>query len=701
MPKNILEIGPEGAPQEVFSGDDNFLRSVSIVTAMDVVGTNLSVDKMTPLVEYPFGEDSVELIAPIGYNAVRTSDGYLLATNRNFINLQELPYGTPVRYYKGGNLEQKMFLKNVDRVTKGGFKLNSMSAIGLLDTQKHRGGIYTGQTFQEVLAEIIGGAINYTVSDEVKDIQVYGWLPYTTKRKNLHMLLFACGVVCGKDEVGDPFFRFLDAATPKGIPDSRFYSGGSVDYSAPASAVDVTEHSFFALDTDEVATVYDNTDGSETADHTFLDFGKDAPLHDLETTGTLVINESGVNWAIVTGTGKLTGKRYTHSTRVMRRYADDVSDQEENIASVSDCTLVNVANSVNVAARVLSYYNSKKTVAVSIVLDGEKAGDFIQGNDPYDDAIEGFISSMETTVSAKNKANCRIITGYTPGGAGNNYTCSRLLTGSAAIDLVNLVRNKEDKHIQITLLGGGHGGGSGQDGEPGGRASASSHGSAGGGGEPGTPGAGGNVVTVTLDLTGYDSYVVGFSCGEGGESDTPGGATTLGEFSSETGAPSSNGITDIFTGAIYGRQGNNGIAGAKGSGSDGIGPSLTYEGATYHPGARGQNVEGAVSGAAYGGYGGGAAAGADGENGHNGSTSNNNGNGFNSGGDGGQGGSPPQRAAATGFGQGGDAGHGGGGGGGGGAATGPQQYSWPGSGGNGGKGGLGAKGGPGLIMIYF
>lgn len=701
MPKNILEVGPEGAPLEVFSGDDNSLRSVSIVTAMDVVGTNLSVDKMTPLVEYPFSEESVELIAPSDYMAVRTSDGYLLATNRAFVNLQKLLYGTQVRLYKDGILDQRMYLKNVGRITKSGFKLNSMSAIGLLDTQKHRGGIYTGQTFQEVLAEIIAGAINYTVSDEVKGIQVYGWLPYTTKRRNLHQLLIACGVVCGKDENGYPVFRFIASSAPKEIPDRRFYSGGSVDYSSPASAVDVTEHSFFALDTDEVATVYDNTDGSETADHTFLDFGKDAPLHDLETTGTLVINESGVNWAIVTGTGKLTGKRYTHSTRVMRRYADDVTGQEENVASVSDCTLVTVANSINVATRVLSYYNSKKTVAASIVLDGEKAGDLIKGNDPYDDPIVGFISSMETVVSAKNKANCKIITGYIPGGAGNNYTRSKILTGKGQIDLVELVKDKEDKHIQITLLGGGHGGGSGKDGENGGRASANSHGSAGAGGEPGIPGPGGDVVTVTLDLTGYDSYVVDFSCGEGGESDEPGGATTLGEFSSADGAPSSNGITDIFTGAIYGQRGKAGVAGAKGSGSDGVGPDLTYEGVTYHPGEMGRSVNGAVTGRAYGGLGGGAAAGANGENGDDGRTENNNGNGFNDGGTGGRGGHPPQRAAATGFGQGGDAGHGGGGGGGGGCATGPEQYSWPGNGGSGGKGGLGAKGGPGLIMILY
>lgn len=700
--KNLIAIGPEGTPVESFTGDDNSLRSISIVTGIDVVGTNLSVDKMTPLVEYPYTVDSAELVAPIDHIGVRTTDGFLLATNRRFINLQRLPYGTPIRYYRRGKLEQKMYLKSVDRMTRCGFKLNSMSAIGLLDTQKHRGGIYTGQPFEEVLAEIIDGAISYTMAGDVKDLSVYGWLPYSTKRENLHQLLFSCGVMCGKNEAGDPDFHFLHSTEPLEVPDGRFYTGGNVDYSAPASAVDVTEHAFIALDTDETVIVYDNTDGSETADHTFLNFGSNAPLHDLETTGTLAINESGVNWAIVTGAGKLTGKKYTHSTRVMRRYADDAGNQEENVASVSNCTLINVANSVNLAARVLAYYNSRKTIAASIVLNGEKAGDYIKTNDPYDEPITGYIATMEVTVSATNKANCRIITGYIPRSVGNNYRRSITLTGTGQIDLTELVADKEDKHVQITLLGGGHGGGSGNPGENGGRASTTSYGTGGEGGAPGIPGTGGDVVTVTLDLTGHESYVVDFSCGEGGESDQHGGATTLGDYSSDAGAPSANGVTDIFTGKTYGRAGSaSGIAGAKGSGNIGTGPNLVFEGVTYRPGANGGAVDGYIEGKAYGGLGGGAAAGANGGDGQNGYTWENNGHGFNQGGLGGAGATPVARTAASGYGQGGDAGHGGGGGGGGGPATGSTHYTWPNDGGPGGSGGLGGKGGPGLIIIYF
>ena len=60
MARNRVEVGPVETPIETFSGEDNTLRSVSIVNGMDVVGTNLTVDKMTPVVEYPYTEDSVE-----------------------------------------------------------------------------------------------------------------------------------------------------------------------------------------------------------------------------------------------------------------------------------------------------------------------------------------------------------------------------------------------------------------------------------------------------------------------------------------------------------------------------------------------------------------------------------------------------------------------------------------------------------------
>lgn len=183
-------------------------------------------------------------------------------------------------------------------------------------------------------------------------IQIYGWLPVDTRRNNLHQLLFCCGVTVAKDADGNMVFGFPDTETIKDVPDSRIFLGGNVDYMTPATRVEVTEHAFMRLPSDTTVTLYDNTDGTGAADHTLIIF-QEAPVYDLKVSGSLRIIESGVNHAVVSGTGVLTGRKYTHTTKIISRDTGATGDQKT--VSVTDVTLVNVANSDNVAKRVLSY----------------------------------------------------------------------------------------------------------------------------------------------------------------------------------------------------------------------------------------------------------------------------------------------------------------------------------------------------------
>lgn len=683
---------------EFFTKD---IYTLSNITAVDIVGTELSIDQLTPQVYYPYGDDVVELTAPSDYDKVITSDGFVLATNRKFTNPRSLTYGTVVWYFLDNVLIAKMYLKSVYRISQYVYKINAMSVIGLLETQKHYGNVYRGVSFEDIAREIIGDAVDFTVADDVKHLQIYGWLPYANKRANLHQLAFSSGVMCAKDENGDLLFRFITNENSKVIPKSRIYYGGKVDYPAFASAVDVTEHSFFSLPTDQVVTVYDNTDGSETADHTFIAF-RDAPLHDLETTGTLVIEDSGVNWAIVTGTGALTGKKYTHSTRVLHLAAENAGDQRENVATVSDAYLVNVTNSDNVARRVLAYYNSRKVVTASIVEQGEKCGDLITGFDPYNEPISGFIASMRSNISGIVKADCEIITDYVPTGQGSNYTKYVVLTGSGVWDIPAEVFEKEHPTIQATLISGGHGGYKGSPGKTDSSAWTTVVGPATDGGDGGDPGPGGRVVVVTIDCNGKVS--IPYDCGAGGESDSDGEDTTFDAYSSSAGIPSVYGVANIFTGEVYGTVGaEKGVAGGRGSGGSSIGTTVTYKGNSWGPGAN--NTSRVTNGDMYanGGYGGGAAVGSNGSAGNNGSiVLQPNGSYFTTGGRGGAGANGGAGNDSAILGGGGNGGHGGGGGGQGGSCRGEStNYQMQGSSGTPGQGGPGGRGGDGVIVIYY
>lgn len=74
----------------------------------------------------------------------------------------------------------------------------------------------------------------------------------------------------------------------------RMYSGGSVPYESPISAVSVTEHQY--IQGTEETTLYDGT-AQEGQLVTF-----DEPMHSLKATGFSILS-SGANWArLSTGT---------------------------------------------------------------------------------------------------------------------------------------------------------------------------------------------------------------------------------------------------------------------------------------------------------------------------------------------------------------------------------------------------------------
>lgn len=704
-----IVIGDISAPIYMFVSDRNDILAVTFSRSVDVVGAELSIDVLTPVVDYPLGPNSKEVVAGADFSCIRSNDGFIMCTNRVFPDLRLLPYGTPVSYYNGETLMAKAYVKNVQRTGPSSYRINAISAIGLLDAQYHYGDLYNAEnpkTFAEVLADVIGGAVPYTVDEALGTQPVYGWLPYATRRKNLHKLLFQAGAMVGRNADGDMHIRYITNDEAKVVPDERVYINGEVDYSALASEVQVTEHSFMSLASDETVVEYDNSDGSETANHTVIAF-RNAPLHDLTVTGTLTIEESGVNYAIVSGTGVLSGKRYTHSTRVLTVEAEGNADRKTNVVSSSECTLVTVLNSANVAARLLAYYASRKTVSASIVLQDERPGDLLALKDPYNEAVTGFLATTQATVSSIIKANCTIITDFVPPQGGNNFTDALLYTGTDSIDFETLLARYPDKGndlVQAALIQGGHGGYSGGDGTHGtdGISAISGQGTpgvAGEGGAGGSPGEGGKVLTVSFHVNDLATKQLSFSCGIGGESDREGGETTLGDWTSADGAITANGVANIFTGEIFGRSGE--LAGISGNpGADYNNQSstaLSYEGETWYTGARGSGASGQGSASrwtSYGGFGGGPAVGENGGGGANavGAIP----------GIGGDGADATDGTDATQYGCGGNGGHGGGGAGAGGwcydAYSGGYGVEWA-VNGDGGKGGKGGKGGDGLLMI--
>lgn len=633
---NKVVIGND-VDNPILTFENATIREISSETAVSLIGDELFIDQLVPICEYEVWVPRI--YKPTDAEGIVSTDGEIYCTRMNY-DLRKLPYGTKITYYYDDYPGGEFFCKHVERVGKTQYKITAISAIGLMDKQFHMGGIYHGEYFADVLREITGPDYDYSVDGVVATQRVFGWLPYSTRRKNLHQLLIAFGVNIVKGDNGKMFFTFLDAVDPEPVPSYRVFSGGSVVYDEPASHLEVTEHGYhYISDVDEVV-LFDNTT-DEMVEHSLVTF--DEPIYpdsiyavipEDEGAEPLTVHEVGVNYAYVTGIGVLKGKPYMHVSRILT--ADNENAQVERVVKVEEATLISVMNSQQCLDRLSSYYFHATTVKEDIRVEYEKAGGRYIINNAYDEQLTGFISKMSTRYSSFRRGSCEIIQNYNPNGIGASYQDSIIIplpeNESVTWNIPSSVFDHEKPTIRVVLIGKGYTGVTGKDGK---RAPYVDHhglivehaGYGGEGGEGGKGGLGGRVQIVTIDPIGLDHIRVYNS---DYHSLLEAGSWT---FSSEDGASRVYGYYDPFTDTMYGVRGKDGTNGGKGGDGDYFshdhsdqntaqpGEDVVYEGVKYTGGQAGgrsdmNGAEGGISSNLHiyvsGRGGGGAAAGSNG-----------------------------------------------------------------------------------------
>ncbi len=682
-----------------FRASDQSLRSASAIQEDSLTAESLAVDTLTAEVDDYFITPRV--LAAQGLPVA--AGGLLCYAAEEKPVLSPNDYGDVVEYYRGDSLLLKHYLGKPTRVGPTRWRLSCVSGIGLLLNSNHWGGIYTGQPLQELVADIIGGIIPYTLDETLGEMPMYGWLPKDTRRNNLRMALFASGGVVGKDANGDLTILPSTQPEPYPISPSRIYMGGSVAGVTPASAVAVTEHSYIALETDERVTLYEGeasgaeltTPKGRQVTGVLVEFND--PMHDLQAVNTEIL-ERGANYAVIGSSAScaITGQKYNHTQRVITRAV--LGAVTPNVVSSSKCGLVNALNSESVAARLTAYYAATRDVEIDLVVEGQKPGDAVTFTDPFGDDVTGYIRSLDLTMSGILKGSGRIADGYIPTASGNYYTKMVKLMKDGAWIVPDGVYT-----IRVVIIGGGDGGSAGQPGTDGkggrnyeGGVTPKPYGESGEGGAAGTPGNGGKILVLTLSVK--PGQIFSCSIGHGGSAGTPteepglGQATTFGAYSSEQGTISLTGYLGLIDSVVYAAPGEAGVPGGDGTSLDAPETSVTAGGETWVSGAFGGNYNGNTT-KNYGGCGGGPAVGANGSPGEAAF--------LRHAGNGGKGADAENRTASEIPGTGGHAGHGGGGGGGGGYQENHDLYPDINLGGTGGRPGNGASGADGAILIFL
>ena len=668
-----------------------------------LVSDFLTVDTMTATVR-----DDLVRTGLVCAEGTLLYSGALLQAKGSAVRLDQAgKYGEPVLQYRGEELFGKFYLDNIKRIGANTYELNTLSAVGLLVKDKHYGGIYNGETAGEIIEDIIGKRVEYSIDPALADIAVYGHLPIASCRDNLRDVLFAVGGQIRKDTAGELNIIPMQPKEPYEISAKEIYHGGAVTGGPPATEVQVTEHRYAQLSTDMEETLFEGeaaggelqTPQGRSVTGVLIEF--DAPCYDLKIQNAAIL-ESGVNYAVISAspTVLLTGRKYAHITRTV--VLRNNTGGERNVLTSKKCGLVSLVNSELVAERLMAYYGSGQRVETEFVATKQKPGDMVRLLDAFGDEIEGFIADMEITASNKMKAAATIISGFVPAAYGNYYSAVDVISA----DGVYTVPQNSKGKIRAVLIGGGSGGRAGASGAYGAQGGSSTPGKGGAGGTGGEGGAAGKVFVVTVPAAAGEQFAV--SLGKGGAGAVFGGEpeagteTVFGDFSTANGYAPENGYSALLSDIVYAANGPKGIDG--GAGLDGMATEPTtveYKGQTWTSGATGSFARG-ESAAAGGGGGGGPAVGSNGAAGTDGQVWID----INdvqqaTGGDGGAGANAAAAENATVPGSGGQGGHGGGGGGGGGGKSGPNADVFAGNGGAGGQGGAGGRGADGIILVYY
>lgn len=456
-------------------------------------------------------------------------------------------------YYHRERLQGTYYIESVERTGKFTYTVTANNALALLDQSDHMGGIYTGQTVEELVAEICN--IPYQVQTKFAKVKLYGWLPVATRRANLAQVLFAVGAQAKVDQIGTLRIEALWDGVSSAITPDRVFWGDKVRYEAQVTEVSVLEHQYIP-GTEEIQLFEGTTQSGDV-----IQFQE--PVHSLAASGFSLL-EQGANYAKVSaGTGTLTGKKYVHTTRDVRQTVTpgDVA----NVVEVKEATLVSLVNSAAVAERLAEYYKWIEAMEATVVYDGERPGDVIAFEHPFGGASVGCVKSASITIGGRLVAQETTAIGYRP----PLFTQTEILDGRVLIDADTAWTVPDGvTSVRAVLIGGGDGGGSGASGQAGGSAGENRAGTGGKagryGGKAGDPG---KVLETTLDVTPGEQIQV--RIGAAGTPNGKGGDTTFGDLTSADGVPPVSGYTDPVTGetfAIKGWDGNSeGVDGEPGT----------------------------------------------------------------------------------------------------------------------------------------
>lgn len=298
-----------------------------------------------------------------------------------------------IELVKDGALKAVQYIVSSTRESKNQYKIVCQSVIGLLE-DTYLGGIYENVPLEEFVRDVLG-PWPFEISSYFAGVTVTGYLPVCTQREAIQQLAFAIGAIVSTQNGEKIRFIPVPTAITGKFHFSDVFLGGSVKTSPRVAKVEVVSHRYSPSDTEETLIREEEISG----ENVLVSF--DSPHHSYAIVGG-EITDSGANWVRITADGivTVTGKAYLHNAIThTRRNPAAVAKEQSNYVSVSDVTLIHSGNAKQALDRLFSVYQLRQVTEQEVVVRGQSAGDYVASVTPWDSQTQGFISSMDSTLT--------------------------------------------------------------------------------------------------------------------------------------------------------------------------------------------------------------------------------------------------------------------------------------------------------------
>jgi hypothetical protein len=322
-----------------FTSDD--IKALSIVEEIDPISLRVPIN--TAELQLHSNDDMFSIFNDEGY--------YSRLSKRQPLSMYGIIDGTQVfmgQYY----LDE---WKN--RGTKH-TEFYCVDLVGILERAPYRGGMFNGELAGDVIDAMLEAAsIPYDLDEDLYDLPLRGWIPYSSCREGLQQIAFVIGatVDCSRSYALKIYKSTLalEQTNPAELTRAMQMMNATVELKPLVTGVELTAHQY--LEGNDTLNLFDST-----LEYGLHEIQFNQPAHTLSVTGATLVT-SGVNYAVVSvasssATVILTGKNYIDTTRLfsvstpgLNRYVTP------NVLKIDDATLVSPSNGMALCQRVHNY----------------------------------------------------------------------------------------------------------------------------------------------------------------------------------------------------------------------------------------------------------------------------------------------------------------------------------------------------------